>query len=108
MVAATVSIADNASLDPTSAISFGAWFKAKFLAGWPSGPTIIGKAQGSGYFLDIDETFGDCAAGSLCAGVFVVGGYVFVSTPSFTFNVWHHAIITYDAPLYGCIWMVHK
>lgn len=93
-----VQVPYSAALAPTSAVSFGTWFKTtnKTLS-----QKILSKTESGGYAIVINEAVGSCNGTSLV-------GFVGVLAPGMTYfgacydrsnitdNQWHHVMTTYD------------
>lgn len=87
----TVSVAYTATLAPTTAISYGAWFEVDDDT---LDIRIISKTQAGGYNLGFNDTISN----ALTATVNVGGSYYYLSysNDNIETNTWYHAFVTYD------------
>lgn len=89
-----VQVPHSPALAPTSAISFGTWFKANNTT---ASQKIISKTNGGGYQLSLNEN-SVCPASTYCALVHVAGTYYSASVPisAVSPGKWHHGFASYD------------
>ena len=94
-----INIPDNSALKPTSAISFGAWFKVASTT--QTNQAVMSKTEGGGYSLYVNgnSTYFNGCSGTLCALVRYNGSTYAVATTTisnFAVNTWYYALVTYD------------
>jgi prepilin-type N-terminal cleavage/methylation domain-containing protein len=90
-----IEVAHSSTLIPTSAISFGAWFKPSQIT---SSQQIISKTQSGGYSLGLNTGASSCPADTYCALINVGGTYYAATYPLvlITTSQWHYGLATYD------------
>lgn len=90
-----VEVPYNSNLAPTSAVTFGAWFKPNNLV---ANQRVLSKTEVGGYQLSLNEGSGFCPGAVLCALVYVGGTYHSVTYPlsSFSTGRWYHSMASYD------------
>ncbi len=89
-----ITVPDNTSLKPTSAITVSAWFNTSDKT---LNQRIISKTETGSYSMSLNENSA-CPASTLCFAIFVSGAYrvASLSTTSLSNNTWYHAVGTYD------------
>ena len=88
-----VQVPYSSSLSPTSAVTFGAWFKTNNIS---LVQKIIAKSESGGYQLSLNG--GSCPANTFCALVSVGGNYYYASYPisSISSGRWYYGLGSYD------------
>lgn len=86
-----VTVADNAALKPTAAISYGGWV---YVPSAPAGlKTVMEKGTattaGYGLYVTTDPKF--------CYVIKTAGGTETDAGPALTTGMWHHVMVTYDS-----------
>lgn len=92
-----VAVPYASTLAPTTAISYGAWFKTNDKT---EDTRIISKTESGGYNINLNQAnvVAFCTANTLCSVLRNSGTYYAVkySTSNIINNSWYHVFITYD------------